>query len=182
MARYYRRRTYRRAYPRKKWASNIGDSSLSLNVPANSVYAAGAAFALNPVQSPSSVSNSYVVKNVKLSVEAVVNNSAAVAYLNHVMAAIMYVPQGYVVKHSIISEHPEWIMAIKYLGDGMNIDGTTPVVDSSRLKPFTISTRLSRRLQTGDSVQLVLFARNASVENMQTVTFRFLAQWWTRGD
>ena len=178
MVRYYRRRTYRKAYPRKKWASNIGNSTLTMNVPGNSTYAAGAAFALNPAQSPSTVSNSFVVKNVKLSIEPIVASPSSPAGLNQLIAAIMYVPQGYVVGPSILNEHPEWLMAVKYLGDGMSID-TLDV--QNRQKPFTVSSRLSRRLQTGDSVQLVLFAQNSTSGEIP-VAFRFLAQWWTRSD
>jgi len=177
MARFYRRRTYKRSYPRKKWASNIGTSSVNLTVPATSTYAAGAAFALNPAQSPASVSNSFVVKNVKLSIEAVGLLASAFDDLNQIIAAIMYVPQGYIVSASILNEHPEWIMAIKYIGEGISTDDAT----NSRLKPFTVSSRLSRRLQTGDSIQLVLFAQNSGSDNV-SVTFRFLAQWWTKAN
>lgn len=178
MVRYYRRRAYRKNYPRKKWASNIGNSEVTLTVPSNSTYAAGAAFALNPAQSPSTVSNSFVVKNVKLSVEAVGIGGSVFSNLNQLIAAIMYVPQGYVVSPSILNEHPEWLMAVKYLGEGLNSDDST----SPKFKPFTVSTRLSRRLQTGDSIQLVLFAQNTSTSQNTSVTFRFLAQWWTRSD
>ena len=178
MVRYYRRRTYRRSYPRKKWASNIGNSEVTLTVPGNSSYAAGAAFAMNPAQSPASVSNSFVVKNIKLSIEAIVDGSVINYHLNQLIAAIMYVPQGYTVGPNILTEHPEWIMAVKYIGDGMTVDINTTV---NRFKPFTVSSRLSRRLQTGDSIQLVLFAQNSSSQN-DSVTFRFLAQWWTRSD
>nr|WCR62084.1 MAG: capsid protein [Cressdnaviricota sp.] len=178
MVRYYRRRTYRKAYPRKKWASNIGNSSITMSIPANSVYAAGAAFALNPAQSPSTVSNSYLVKNVKLSIEPIVASLESPRGLNQLIAAIMYVPQGYTVGPAILNEHPEWIMAVKYLGDAMSID-ISNVQD--RIKPFTVSSRLSRRLQTGDSVQLVLFAQNSTSGEIP-IAFRFLAQWWTRTD
>ena len=181
MARRYFRRSYRRAYPRKKWASNIGSSVLNMTVPINSTSAAGAAFALNPVQSPSTVSTAFTVKRVKLSIEAVTPQSEDFRVLQQVIAAIMYVPQGYQVSYSILNEHPEWVMAIKYMGEPSMYESPTST-GGTRNKPFQVSSRLARKLQTGDSVQLVLFATNTSTENTANISFRFLAQWWSRSD
>ena len=181
MARRYFRRSYRRVYPRKKWASNIGNSTLNMTVPANSSYAAGAAFALNPVQSPTTVSTPYTVKRVTLSIDAVTPQSEDFRLLQQVMAAIMYVPQGYAVTYNILNEHPEWIMAIKYMGEPSMYESPTST-GGNRNKPFQVSSRLARRLQTGDSIQLVLFATNISTDTAANISFRFMARWWTRSD
>lgn len=181
MARRYFRRSYRRAYPRKKWASNIGSSTLQLTVPANSSYAAGAAFALNPAQSPSTVASAFTVKRVRLSIDAVTPQSEDFRLLQQVIAAIMYVPQGYTVDYTILQQHPEWIMAIKYMGEPSMYESPTST-GGTRNKPFQVSSRLARKLQTGDSIQLVLFATNISTDTAANINFRFLAQWWSRSD
>ena len=180
MVRRYYRRAYRRVN-RKKWASNIGSSTLNLTVPANSTYAAGAAFALNPAQSPSTVSTSFTVKRVKLAIDAVTPQSEDFRFLQQVIAAIMYVPQGYTVDYTILQQHPEWVMAIKYMGEPSMYESPTST-GGSRNKPFQGSSRLARKLQTGDSIQLVLFATNISTDTPANINFRFLAQWWSRSD
>lgn len=62
-----------------------------------------------------------------------------------------HVPQGYTVTYSTLNEHPEWFMAVKFL-DNPQVDDPNTANTAYLQKPFTISTRLARKLQTGDSV------------------------------
>ena len=86
----------------------------------------------------------------------------------------MYVPQGYTVSYNTLSEHPEWVMAIKFLDDPTLTPGET----NGLMRPFTVSTRLARKLQTGDSVQFCVFGNNLGSTAIP-VSFKFMAQWWT---
>ena len=86
----------------------------------------------------------------------------------------MYIPQGYTVGLNTLTEHPEWVMAIKYIDDPVLV----PTAANSIIKPFTVSSRLARKLQTGDSIQLCVFGNNYGGTDAD-VTFRFMAQWWT---
>ena len=69
-------------------------------------------------------------------------------------------------------------MAVKFL-DNPQIDDKTTANTGYIQKPFTISTRLARKLQTGDSIQLCLFGTNKSATAAVPIRFSFMAQWWT---
>nr|QNJ47539.1 capsid protein [Entamoeba-associated CRESS DNA virus 4] len=173
---YYRRRWYgRRTFRKKNWSSNIITSQTTITFPASANYGGGSAICLNPIQSVSTVSQPFTVKNIKLSVSCVASETAITNALDNIIVAIVYVPQGYAVTYNTLSEHPEWFMAIKYL-DNPTIEQQTS--GGSQYKPFTVSTRLARKLQTGDSVQLCVFGTNTEATT-SAVTVRFMAQWWT---
>lgn len=173
---YYRRRytnRYYGGYKKKNWSSNLITSSSSITFPATSTYGAGSALCLNPVQNVSTVSQPFTVKNIKLSVNASGMTDSTIAGIDNIIVAIVYVPQGYTVTYNTIVEHPEWFMAVKY------IDEPSLITDGmSYSKPFTVSTRLARKLQTGDSIQFCVFGQNVSQTSL-TVKFKFMAQWWT---
>lgn len=176
---YYRRRytnRYYGGYKKKNWSSNIITSQTTLTFPASSTYGAGSALCLNPSQSVSTVSQPFTVKNIKLSVSCVATETAVSNALDNVIVAIVYVPQGYTVTYNTLSEHPEWFMAVKYL-DNPTIEQQSSN-SGSQYKPFTVSTRLARKLQTGDSVQLCVFGTNTET-TVSSVSVRFMAQWWT---
>lgn len=177
MPRYYRRRYPRRIFRKKNWSSNIITSETTLTFPASQNYGAGSAICLNPVQSVSTVSQPFTVKNVKLSISAAGNTANAVQLMDNIIAALVYVPQGYTVTYATLSEHPEWFMAVKYINNPQ-VDATV-VASANIVKPFTLSSRLARKLQTGDSVQLCLFGINKSQSDAISIRFSFMAQWWT---
>lgn len=173
MARYYRRRYYPRYRVKKRnWSSNIITSNTTLTFPEASNYGAGSAICLNPSQSVATVSQPFTIKNIKLSVSCIAPNATTLQGMDNIVVAIVYIPQGYNVTYATLTEHPEWFMAIKYIDN--------PTLDSAggTFKPFTISTRLARKLQTGDSVQLCVFGQNNSGTAL-SCTIRFMAQWWT---
>ena len=70
MARYYRRRYPRRTFRKRNWSSNIITSETTISFPVSSTYGGGSAICLNPVQSVSTVSHPFTVKNIKLSITA----------------------------------------------------------------------------------------------------------------
>lgn len=175
---YYRRRytnRYYGGYKKKNWSSNIITSSTTITFPASSTYGAGSALCLNPSQSVATVSQPFTVKNIKLSVSSVASQVAISDAVDNIIVAIVYVPQGYTVTYNTLAEHPEWFMAVKYI-DNPSLEQSS--ANGSQYKPFTVSTRLARKLQTGDSIQLCVFGTSSS-SNPAPVTFRFMAQWWT---
>lgn len=175
---YYRRRWYgRRTFRKKNWSSNIITSQTAISFPAAANYGGGSAICLNPSQSVSTVSQPFTVKNIKLSVSCVATGTAITGSLDNIIVAIVYVPQGYAVTYNTLSEHPEWFMAVKYL-DNPTVEQQSST-NGSQYRPFTVSTRLARKLQTGDSVQLCVFGTNTDPTNTYTATVRFMAQWWT---
>lgn len=178
MPRYYRRRYPRRTFRKRNWSSNIITSETKVTFPANSTYGGGSAICLNPIQSVATVSQPFTVKNIKLSISANVGNAGGVQLMDGLVAALVYVPQGYTVSYSTLNDHPEWFMAVKFL-DNPIIDDNVTANTGYIQKPFTISTRLARKLQTGDSVQLCLFGTNKSQTTAVDVRFSFMAQWWT---
>lgn len=177
MPRYYRRRFPRRIFRKRNWSSNILTSETTISFPVSSTYGGGSAICLNPVQSVSTVSQPFTVKNIKLSISANSATTAGVYRIDQLVAALVYVPQGYTVTYSTLNEHPEWFMAVKFLDNPQVDDPNTSNIGYLQ-KPFTISTRLARKLQTGDSVQLCLFGTNKS-DQVVPIRFSFMAQWWT---
>ena len=93
---------------------------------------------------------------------------------------LMYVPQGMQVTNQYPNQHPEYILAYKFVG--------SPSVDtpSSMAQPTKVRTRLARRLNTGD--YLILYIKFSDVRSSATVTpvpqfnLHGLARWWTKAN
>lgn len=99
----------------------------------------------------------------------------------------MFVPQGMNVTASYNLEHPEYIMAYKFLGspsvDYTNLVGQGSIV-GQQYQPYRINTRLSRKLNTGDSVILFIKGNNTNTTGTTNAVFDFhgLVRWWTRAN
>lgn len=192
MAKYRRYRKYsRRAHA--KWAPNIQEIPTTTNtviIPAGqdgSTFYHTYTLAFNPTQINTAVSQIYTVKNFDISfmidnpgisISGISNPSNAT--IEDVCAYIMFVPQGMNITENYNLQHPEYIMAMKYLG------GPTPDLDQ-QYQPFRIKTRLSRKLNTGD--QIVLFVKaystfNNTYQNPATLRYDFhgLIRWWTKAN
>ena len=114
---YYRRRytnRYYGGYKKKNWSSNIITSQTTITFPASTNYGGGSAICLNPIQSVSTVSQPFTVKNIKLSVSCVASEVAISSALDNIIVAIVYVPQGYAVTYNTLSEHQNglWLLSI----------------------------------------------------------------------
>lgn len=101
-------------------------------------------------------------------------------YLENFCCYIVYVPQGFTVDEDIIKTHPEWIMAMRFIGQ---IRGDTT---SQYYLPFRVKTRMARKLNTGDGVYFLVtgirdpHSTNANV-NM-TLYVKGTARWWTKAN
>ena len=159
MARYRRRRYYKRKSGR--WAPNIVKISNRLLASPGEFYASED-LALNPLQTNTGVSQTFTVKNFELTF-TIDQHESALQNLSSITAYVMFVPQGMQVTSSYYADHPEYIMAYKYLGAP---DGQFTVVDpniqsadlltSQQYQPIRIRTRLSRKLHKVSFHQLYI--------------------------
>lgn len=160
--------------PRGKWSANIKTlTAQTINANASSSFFSTSDLCANPIQVESTVSQQYTVKNIELSYEIETDNFY---YIEGLTAYIMYVPQGMTITETYPNQHPEYIMAYRFLGSPNRDEGTTP----NRL-PSRIKTRLARRLQTGDKIVLLIVGLN-EYNSAQTLKFNGLIRWWTKAN
>lgn len=164
-----RYRRYRRL--RGRWSANISRINLSGVAEVGQRFGDSLTIAQNPTQSNTTVSQQYTVKNIEISGQLEGGtNIEDVAYY------IMYVPEGYAINLDLPFNHPEWIMAYKYIGQSGNYSSGSDFVQPPRIK-----TRLSRRLNTGDSIIFLYSGANVSPSSTN-IKFNGLVRWWTKAN
>ena len=169
-----RKRRTRKYYRRKgKWSANINNIKQNITLLGNSTTFASVLLQQNPVQNSNSVSQQYTVKNVEMTYE--LETTDGVAVIENLQAYIMYVPQSMTIDENLPFTHPEYIMAYRWLGSPNN-DSQQPGRNS-----LFIKTRLSRRLQTGDSIIFLLIGENSS-SAQQPLNIRGLVRYWTKAN
>lgn len=169
MAKYVRR--YRRYRKTGRWSTNI--SRIATTDPAlQGPFANSITIAQNNTSTSSStISQTFTVKNVEVSgiLEAQGN-------IDNIEYYIMYVPQGYAIGTNLPFEHPEWIMAYKFVGKN-----SYPNYADSAAQPVKVKTRLSRKLNTGDS--LIFFYCGINNNNVSVpINMQALVRWWTKAN
>lgn len=174
------KKTYKKRYYRKKgrWSANIKViNSQNINANANGNFFSSVNLCSNPVQSDTTVSQQYTVKNIELSYEIDSSNETANPNIETLTAYIMYVPQGMSLTFDYVESHPEYIMAYRYLGKVIYDN----VAYNTGRNAVKIKTRMARRLQTGDKV--ILFIRGYN-EGNTTYYLRLhgLVRWWTKAN
>ena len=75
-------------------------------------------------------------------------------------------------------QHPEYIMAYKYLGSPDIADTTA---EYQQYQPFKVKSRMARKLQTGDQVVLFVQGTHASTES-HVLNIDGLVRWWTKAN
>lgn len=180
-------RKTRRRYRRKgRWSANlmrIANNTISL---ASGEFYVSQTLATNPSQATNTVSQQYTVKNFELSFTLDLDATVSIngQYLEGIVFYIMFVPQGYTINANLPLNHPEWIMANKFMGsidmEGESNQQLGTVYVAPKRGPYRIRTRLSRRLQTGDSVILLITGNNGT----STIAAQFsgLLRWWTKAN
>lgn len=173
MARKYRIKKY---YRRKgKWSANIKTlTNTPISTTAASTFYSSTVLCTNPAQNDNTVSQQYTVKNTEVSyiLEIGQGDEGTVEGLT---SYIMFVPQGYNITETLPNTHPEWIMAMRFLGNPES-DLQNPGRNAVKIK-----TRLARRLQTGDSVILLIVGNNTSDRN-KNIYFSGIVRWWTKAN
>lgn len=178
MPRYSRRiRRYRRRSA--KWAANLQEiNTTTIQAAAQSQFNWTYVLAFNPTQTNTAVSQVFTVKN--LEVNFYIDSNSVSPNLEDICAYIMFVPQGMPVTLSYNLDHPEYIMAYKYLGSP-STDTTTLGNTGQQYQPTRIRTRLSRKLQSGDNVILFLKGSNLGTADT-TFDVHGLIRWWTKAN
>lgn len=175
MAKSRRYRNYYRRYSRNKWSPNIQEiPTTSIITAANSTFFQSFTLAYNPPQTTTTVSQVFTVKNVEVNFYIDTSASQHIS-LEDITAYIMYLPQGMTITPNFNLEHPEYILAYKYLG--------SPTNDSSsqQYQPTRVKSRLSRKLQSGDNI--ILFIKGTNVNTNETnFDFHALIRWWTKAN
>lgn len=178
MAKYTRYRKYSR---RRKgiWSSRISNITGEQLATANSQYVIYYNLCSNPSQSDSTVSNKYTVKNINTQLELSTENEYNNA-IENLQAFVCYIPQGYVPTGTpsayadVPYNHPEWIMAHRFIGSAQS-DG------NNFFPPLRISSRLARKLDTGDRVVLILLGNNTSGASA-TLQYRGVVKYVTKAN
>lgn len=179
MPRYSRRfRRYRRRSA--KWAANLQEiNTTTIQAPAQQQFFTSFVLAFNPTQLNTSVSQVFTVKN--LEVNFYIDCATDAPNLEDITAYIMFVPQGMPIGLSYNLEHPEYIMAYKYLGSPSHDSSINGGNNGQNYQPTRVKTRLSRKLQSGDNV--ILFVKGS---NLGTADKAFdvhgLVRWWTKAN
>lgn len=177
MAKYHRTRKYTRYRRRANWASNIQELSYTITNIAPGANISTFTLAENPAQETTTVSTIYTVKNFEINY-TIETNSTSTAVLNQLedfCVYIVYVPQGMTVLSNYNNLHPEYVMAMKFIG--------SPSTDGPQeYQPYKISTRLARRLNTGDSIQLMIKFNNESNSSLigTNLEVHGIQRWWTK--
>lgn len=176
------RRRYSRRYRRRstRWSPNI--TNLLSTVPAANP---GAAFfgtidlAVNPVQSNQTVSQTFTVKNIELTIQLETQNSSTGwAAIENLTGYIMYVPQGMTVTVDYAQQHPEYIMAYRFIGSPEN---EADAAGHGVRNPLRVRSRLARKLQTGDSIIFLIVGVNQGSTSLN-VNLHGLVRWWTKAN
>lgn len=177
MAKYHRTRKYTRYRRRSNWASNIQELSYSITNIAQGANISTFVLAENPAQDNTKVSTIYTVKNFEINytIESNTTSTALLHSLEDFCVYIVYVPQGMTVLSNYNNLHPEYVMAMKFVGSPSN---DAP----QEYQPHRISSRLARRLNTGDSVQLMIKFNNTSTSSFSgaDIEVHGIQRWWTK--
>lgn len=163
MARYYKKRYYRRIYPRKRWASNIGNFTSRILFQQGDLTKCGATqICTNALQTanPTPVLLKFGRCKIKVDVQPLVIPTTTVNSIS-LVAYLTFIPQGVNMNDSqivydLIKNHPEYIMAWQQIS-----------LDSP--SSMTISSKLKRNLNSGDSIY-VIFISGINNEHPQTET------------
>lgn len=173
MARYRRRRTYRKRF--SKWAPNIAEFNASDLGTAQGKFFNNIQLTYNPAQSTQLVSQTYTVKNMEITFSFESPGAFQDTSIEALCVYIMYVPQGMTIAADYNLQHPEYIMAYKYIGSPI-ADATT-----SQAQPTKVRSRLARKLQTGDSIILYITGYNQATTAVP-LEVSGLVRWWTKAN
>lgn len=177
------RATRKRYYTKKsttKWSPNIQEiTTTTVQASASSTFFQSFILAFNPTQVNTAVSQVFTVKNVEVSFYIDSNIVASGVDIEDVAAYIMFVPQGMNITVDYNKQHPEYIMAYKFLGSP-SPENTTNT--GQQYQPQRIKTRLMRKLQSGDNIILFIKGNNISQTDQRSFDFHGLVRWWTKAN
>lgn len=169
-------KTYKPYYKKAKWSSNIrnindviGDSS---PIPATDTFSQALQLLLNPIQSYNTVSQIYTVKNVEMQIALQAGQSEN---FDNITIYIMYLPQGVTPGNDYELIHPEYIMAYRFIDQPND-------KDIQYSNPITVKSRLSRKLNTGDSIIMYIKGYHSANNNTDQLGVKGICRWWTKAN
>jgi len=186
MAKYRRYRKYSRRSG-TRWAPNIVKIS-NRNQASPGEFFNAEVLAENPINTNTGVAQTFTVKNCEIAFTIEPDGPSAISELESITVYIMYVPQGMNLTSSYYVDHPEYIMAYKYLGSpGGRIpiviqQGATSTAETQQFQPIKMKTRLSRKLQTGDRIVLFVQGSNQSESNSYYYNIDGVVRWWSKAN
>lgn len=149
MARIRRRRYYRK---KASWSSRIQELNISENAAAGGTFFIQRDLVTNPPQADNNISQKFTVKNIRAELETQITTTNPAA-VNFMRAYVMFVPQGVTIEANLPLNHPEWIMAYRWIGSA--VLNSTPYFPALKL-----SSRLARKLDTGDRITFLIIGDN----------------------
>lgn len=156
-----------------RWCSNIQEINDTSIQATPFSFTGVTTLVTNPVQSNQITSQVYTVKNFDINFTI----EGSVPTIEAVTAYIMFVPQGMNITDDYNINHPEYILNYKYLGSPSNNTTNSPY---QQFQPTRLRTRLARKLQTGDSIILLIKGYNKG--SSTSLELSGLIRWWTKGN
>lgn len=163
-----RRRFYRRSvrtYPKKKWASNIVQDTVSTSNFKTVVQNSSQTSTPTPV----------IVKcgNFKIQGDVLITTEESTPPRPiPLIFYVLYVPEGVSPSDTLVGNHPEWIMGWTAI-DGSAISSSAAGFSTGN--KFSLTTRLKRNLNSGDRIVVILQSRDSSA----TAQAAYTCQYWT---
>ena len=161
--RYYRR--YYKATPKKKWATNIIQSSVTTSGVAEICKNSSQTSSPTPV----------IVKCGNFRIQGDVSysfQSTTPSRPVNINFFLIFCPEGVAANDSLIGNHPEWIIGWKNLDVGY-LTGSS--VAAAAGQSFSFTSRLKRNLNSGDRIVAIL----QSLDTSATAQAVFTCQYWT---
>lgn len=172
-------RRYRKYNKSTRWSANLRNlSNKTIDADPQSQFQSNMTLCSNPPQNVNMVTTVYTIKNIEFNGNITITYTDSTANsIDDITAYIMYVPQGMVVGPDYASEHPEYILAMKYYGKPSFPNNTT-----SFQNPLRVKTRLARKLQSGDSIILYIRGININTQFAYQLSYSGVTRWWTKSN
>lgn len=172
--RYYRKRSVV-VRPKKKWGSNIFNFNMTTQG-TGSLQGASNDLVVNSTST--STPTPIIIKAGNFKVQGDAYFVAGAAAQIELSLYVVYLPEGVAPTNAdqfktLITSHPEWILAWKYISANR-----VPQAATDQSLSFSLSSRLKRNLNSGDKI--VLLGLAVSVGNVITsANFAGMCQYWT---
>ena len=135
-------------------------SSPTISVPPSGSAFGAIDLVVNSAESATPTPTIIKCKHFKASIDTYVSAASALN-TGPIVCYIMYVPQGYTLAVTTPVDHPEWVLSWRAVDVSM---ASTLVTFHNNI---TMSSSLSRNLNSGDSVKLLVVANNISATPFQ---------------
>ena len=178
-------RRYKYRYYKKKgiWSSNIknvNDTILQLSGPGE--FYGNFTLCSNPPQSDENVSQKFTVKNTEFCFQIETSSLLNATTIESLTYYIMFVPQGMTINNNLVKNHPEYIMAMRFIGSPeAEFDQESNAQLAAFRNTIRIKSRLARRLNTGDSIVFLITGYHSTGGSVE-LKVNGIVRWWTKAN